>query len=52
MNPPLPSFVDTSVLIIGDVMLDSFRYGETKRTSPEVPVPVVHVEPSNPAVDS
>ena len=32
------------VLIIGDIILDRYVYGETTRISPEAPVPVVHVK--------
>ncbi len=32
------------VLIVGDVILDRYLYGETTRISPEAPVPVVHVK--------
>jgi D-beta-D-heptose 7-phosphate kinase/D-beta-D-heptose 1-phosphate adenosyltransferase len=35
------------VLVIGDVMLDEFVYGDTKRISPEAPVPVLLVKSSN-----
>jgi len=31
------------VLIVGDVMLDAYCFGETDRISPEAPVPIVHV---------
>ncbi len=31
------------VLVVGDVMLDTYYYGEVKRISPEAPVPVTHV---------
>jgi D-beta-D-heptose 7-phosphate kinase/D-beta-D-heptose 1-phosphate adenosyltransferase len=31
------------VLVLGDVMLDRFLYGEAKRLSPEAPVPVVRL---------
>ena len=31
------------LLIIGDVMLDNYLWGEVRRISPEAPVPVVHV---------
>lgn len=45
---PLPdSLPDTSkarVLIVGDVMLDRYWFGEVSRISPEAPVPVVKVE--------
>ena len=43
MNSSLPHFGDTSVLVVGDVMLDSYWHGDTERVSPEAPVPVVHV---------
>lgn len=32
-----------TVLVVGDVMLDEHLHGEVARTSPEAPVPVVHV---------
>ena len=31
------------VLVVGDVMLDRYWFGEVERISPEAPVPVVHV---------
>jgi D-beta-D-heptose 7-phosphate kinase/D-beta-D-heptose 1-phosphate adenosyltransferase len=31
------------VLVIGDVMLDEYLWGDVERVSPEAPVPVVHV---------
>ena len=37
-------FVNARVLVIGDLMLDRFRYGAVSRISPEAPVPVVHVQ--------
>ena len=37
-------FPTTTVLIVGDVMLDAFLWGEVRRISPEAPVPVVEVE--------
>ncbi|WP_220272022.1 bifunctional D-glycero-beta-D-manno-heptose-7-phosphate kinase/D-glycero-beta-D-manno-heptose 1-phosphate adenylyltransferase HldE [Crenobacter cavernae] len=39
----LPDFSQASMLIVGDVMLDSYWHGNTSRISPEAPVPVVHV---------
>ena len=46
-NPHLPTnvpdFSQARVLIVGDVMLDSYWHGPTGRISPEAPVPVVHV---------
>ena len=32
------------VLVVGDVMLDKYWYGEVERISPEAPVPVVRVQ--------
>jgi D-beta-D-heptose 7-phosphate kinase / D-beta-D-heptose 1-phosphate adenosyltransferase len=37
------AFGAARVLVIGDVMLDMFRYGSVSRISPEAPVPVMHV---------
>ncbi len=37
------SFDNLSVLIVGDVMLDSYIWGSVERISPEAPVPVVTV---------
>src|SRR5690625_7065183 len=34
---------EVKVLIIGDVMLDRYWFGQVERISPEAPVPVVHV---------
>lgn len=39
----LPVFSDARILIVGDVMLDRYWYGEASRISPEAPVPIVHV---------
>lgn len=39
----IDSFDQLSVVVIGDVMLDSYWYGNTHRISPEAPVPVVQV---------
>lgn len=37
----LDCFAQTKVLIIGDVMLDCYWWGEASRLSPEAPVPIV-----------
>lgn len=37
-------FHKVSVLVLGDMMLDIYRYGEATRISPEAPVPVVRLE--------
>lgn len=33
----------TRILVVGDVMLDMYYYGDVTRISPEAPVPVTHV---------
>lgn len=43
MKIKLPDFSNASVLVVGDVMLDQYWYGNSKRISPEAPVPIVHV---------
>ncbi len=34
-------FSDKKVLVIGDLMLDTYLWGHTERISPEAPVPVI-----------
>lgn len=38
------SFDELNVLIIGDVMIDSYMWGKVNRISPEAPVPIVTIE--------
>ena len=38
------SFDELNVLIIGDVMVDSYLWGSVERISPEAPVPIVSVK--------
>ena len=40
----LPSFEQAKVLVVGDVMLDRYWFGEVTRISPEAPVPVLKVD--------
>ncbi len=40
----LPRFRGRRVLVVGDVMLDEYAFGEVRRISPEAPVPVVGVD--------
>lgn len=40
----LPDTARARVLVVGDVMLDRYWFGEVSRISPEAPVPVVKVE--------
>lgn len=37
------NFSQAKILIVGDVMLDQYWYGDTNRISPEAPVPVVRI---------
>lgn len=37
-------FKNNNILIIGDIMLDSYLIGKVERISPEAPVPVVDIE--------
>ena len=37
-------FKSKKVLIIGDIMIDSYRWGYVERQSPEAPVPIVNLE--------
>lgn len=39
----LPCFSQVRVLVIGDLMLDRYIWGDVERISPEAPVPVVRV---------
>lgn len=43
MLTQLPDFTKASVLVIGDIMLDRYWFGDTARISPEAPVPVVKI---------
>ncbi|MDY7546772.1 D-glycero-beta-D-manno-heptose-7-phosphate kinase [Glaciimonas sp. CA11.2] len=38
------SFESVQILVVGDVMLDRYWFGEVSRISPEAPVPIVRVE--------
>lgn len=40
----LPDFSKARLLVVGDVMLDRYWFGEVNRISPEAPVPIVKVE--------
>ncbi len=39
----IENLVNANVLVIGDIILDKFIYGDVLRISPEAPVPVLHV---------
>jgi len=40
----LDRFADCRIAVIGDLMLDSYVWGQAERISPEAPVPVVQVQ--------
>ena len=40
----IASFRQLRLLVVGDVMLDEYLWGDVDRVSPEAPVPVVHVK--------
>ena len=44
MKLALPDCSVARVLVVGDVMLDRYWFGEVSRISPEAPVPIVHVK--------
>ena len=44
MKLKVPKYPKAKVLVVGDVMLDSYYYGSASRISPEAPVPVVKVD--------
>nr|WP_232243373.1 D-glycero-beta-D-manno-heptose-7-phosphate kinase [Paraburkholderia sp. SOS3] len=41
---PRDQLAHARVLVVGDVMLDRYWFGDVNRISPEAPVPVVHVQ--------
>ncbi|MBL8484068.1 MAG: D-glycero-beta-D-manno-heptose-7-phosphate kinase [Rhodocyclaceae bacterium] len=43
MSARLPDTARARILVVGDVMLDRYWFGEVSRISPEAPVPVVHI---------
>ncbi|MFY9259141.1 MAG: D-glycero-beta-D-manno-heptose-7-phosphate kinase [Gallionella sp.] len=44
LTTTLPPFENARVLVVGDVMLDRYWFGEVHRISPEAPVPVLKVD--------
>ncbi len=40
----LPAFAGARILVVGDVMLDRYWFGDVDRISPEAPVPVLKVD--------
>ncbi|MBC8232327.1 bifunctional hydroxymethylpyrimidine kinase/phosphomethylpyrimidine kinase [bacterium] len=43
----IEKFFSTRILVIGDVILDQYIWGDVNRISPEAPVPVVEVQSEN-----
>jgi len=43
MHLKLPDFSQLTVLVVGDLMLDRYLWGDVERISPEAPVPVVRL---------
>ncbi|HZX29557.1 MAG TPA: D-glycero-beta-D-manno-heptose-7-phosphate kinase [Telluria sp.] len=41
---PAPDLARVRILVVGDVMLDRYWFGDVSRISPEAPVPVVRIE--------
>ncbi len=44
LSAAVKDFSSTTIMVVGDIMLDQFVWGEVSRISPEAPVPVVNVE--------
>ena len=43
MLKKLNSFNDLNVVVIGDIILDKYLFGEVNRISPEAPVPIIRI---------
>jgi D-beta-D-heptose 7-phosphate kinase / D-beta-D-heptose 1-phosphate adenosyltransferase len=44
MYATIPDFSQAKILVVGDIMLDTYWHGNALRISPEAPVPIVHVQ--------
>jgi rfaE bifunctional protein kinase chain/domain len=44
MIKAIQSFPNYKILVVGDIIMDEFLWGEVSRISPEAPVPIVKVE--------
>lgn len=47
MNLTIDKFHDCHILVVGDLMIDEYIWGEVDRISPEAPVPIVLVKDKN-----
>ena len=45
------AFNGKRILVLGDVMIDAYQYGQVNRMSPEAPVPVLDFEKKNNALE-
>lgn len=43
LQESLPDFTKATILVVGDIMLDRYWFGDVGRISPEAPVPIVSV---------
>ena len=43
LNKLFESFSEKNILVVGDVMVDAYLYGNVSRISPEAPVPIVDI---------
>ncbi len=43
INKAIKKFEDLKILIVGDVMIDSYIWGNVDRISPEAPIPIVSI---------
>lgn len=44
MKDTITNFTLYRIAVIGDIMLDTFTYGNIERISPEAPIPIVHLQ--------
>ncbi|RMD49930.1 MAG: D-glycero-beta-D-manno-heptose-7-phosphate kinase [Ignavibacteria bacterium] len=44
LNELKKNFENKNIAVIGDMMLDAYFWGDTKRISPEAPVPVIEID--------
>ena len=42
-NEVISKFKSKKILVIGDLMLDTYLIGQSNRISPEAPVPIIEV---------
>ncbi len=45
--PMREAIAKINALVVGDVMLDEYWFGDVRRISPEAPVPIVHIQSSD-----